>query len=266
MKAIILAGGLGTRLYQLTKYIPKPMLPVQNVPVLERLVNLLKLHGITEIMINVMYRPEVIMEHFQNGAKWGVNISYALEKEQLGTAGSIKGVEDFIEGNKKPFLVLSGDALTNFDLGKIIRFHERKQAIATIALKEVEEVSKFGVVVTDDMGLIKGFQEKPEPHEAKSKVINTGIYVFSPEIFKHIPTKQFYDFGKNVFPSLVAAGLPFYGCPMGGYWRDIGSIDEYHLAQVDYTDTQNLQEDITLPNYSKKYIQGVNYKTILNIV
>lgn len=230
MKAMIMAAGVGSRLMPLTMQIPKPMVPMANKPLMENIVEVLQGHGFTDIMANLHYHANVIEDYFANGSHWGVNMNYSLETELLGTAGGVKNCENFLD---ETFVVVSGDALTDIDLTKLLAAHRKNGAIATIALKEVAEVEHFGVVVTDELGRINQFQEKPSPEIALSNLANTGIYIFEPEIFKYIPVRQFYDFGKQVFPHLVKIKAPFYGVEVADYWCDIGNLDTYRSAHSD---------------------------------
>lgn len=230
MKAMIMAAGVGSRLMPLTMYIPKPMIPMANNPLMENIVQLLSYHGIREQIANLHYHAQVISEHFGDGSDFGVSLSYSPEEELLGTAGGVKKCEWFLNDS---FVIVSGDAMTDIDLKALITAHKKNGALATIALKEVDEVEHFGVVITDEEGKIESFQEKPRPQEALSHLANTGIYVFEPEIFKYIPPRQFYDFGKQVFPYLVKIGAPFYGVPTEDYWCDVGNIITYRQAHAD---------------------------------
>ncbi len=231
MKAMIMAAGVGSRLMPLTATMPKPMVPILGKPVMEYGVQLLKQHGVTEIIANLHYLPEVIRSYFGTGQAFGVEMSYSFEEILMGTAGGVKNNQSFLETDT--FVILSGDALTDIDLTAMYEYHKSKGALATIALKSVEDVSKFGVVIQDREGRITAFQEKPRPEEALSNLANTGIYIFEPEIFELIPADTFYDFGKQLFPLLVEKGLPFYGWETEGYWSDIGSFDTYKEAQFD---------------------------------
>jgi mannose-1-phosphate guanylyltransferase len=229
MKAMILAAGIGTRLRPLTDPVPKPMVPVLNTPVMEYSVKLLHKHGINEIVANTHYNSQVIRDYFGDGQAFGVKLKYSYEKELLGTAGGVKNNREFLN---ESFFVLSGDALTDIDLTAMYKFHKENHALATIALKPVQNVSSFGVVVTNPSGRITAFQEKPKKQEALSNVVNTGIYLFEPEIFQFIPD-GFYDFGRELFPKLLAAGTNFFGYLTNDYWSDIGAIDAYKKAQRD---------------------------------
>jgi len=231
-KAMVLAAGLGTRLRPLTDLISKPMAPIVNRPVMEHIIKLLAGHGFKDIVCNLHYFPDVIKNHFGDGSKWGVNIVYSFEEELLGTAGGVKKVEDFFQG--QTFLVISGDALTDIDLSSAYDFHKEKKGEATLVLTRVEDTSQFGVVLLDDEKRIKGFQEKPLSGEAKSDLANSGIYFFESSIFKYMPPKgQFYDFGKNLFPDLLRRDVPYYGYQHKRYWNDVGSLDEYQMGNFD---------------------------------
>ena len=231
-KAMVLAAGLGTRLRPLTDLISKPMAPIVNRPVMEHIIKLLAKHGFRDIVCNLHYFPDEIKNHFGDGSKWGVNIVYSFEEELMGTAGGVKKVEDFFQG--QAFLVISGDALTDIDLSDAYDFHKEKKGIATLILTEVEDTTQFGVVILDENKRIKGFQEKPLSGEAKSNLANSGIYFFEPDIFKYMPPKgQFYDFGKNLFPDLLEKDIPYYGYKHNRYWNDVGGLDEYQLGNFD---------------------------------
>jgi len=231
-KAMILAAGLGTRLRPLTDLISKPMAPIVNRPVMEHIIRLLAEHGFRDIVCNLHYFPDEIKNHFGDGSKWGVNIVYSFEEELLGTAGGVKKVEDFFQG--QTFLVISGDALTDINLSDAYDFHKEKKGKATLVLTEVEDTTQFGVVILDDEKRIKGFQEKPLSGEAKSNLANSGIYFFEPDIFEYMPSRgQFYDFGKNLFPDLLEKDIPYYGYKHNRYWNDVGSLDEYQQGNFD---------------------------------
>jgi mannose-1-phosphate guanylyltransferase len=230
MKAMIMAAGVGSRLEPLTCNIPKPMVPVVNRPAMEHIINLLVKNNITQVAANLWYLPDKIQSYFGDGSKFGVELCYSPEKDLMGTAGGVKKLESFLD---ETFVVISGDALTDMDLQALINRHHQTGAIATIALKEVTDPRQFGVVIIDEDGRIKAFQEKPEPAEALSKLANTGVYVFEPEIFKYIPADTLYDFGKELFPKLVEMAAAFYGYKMKGYWCDIGTLNQYRIANYD---------------------------------
>lgn len=232
MRAMILAGGLSTRLYPLTKQVPKPLVPVVGEPNAVHLIRYLKSYGFDEIAINVHYLSDMIVQTLGDGSKFGVHLEYLHEKELLGSAGAVEQMKAYLSGG--PFVVVGCDDLTDLPLDRLLEFHQKKKAIATIGLVEREEVDQYGVVVTDADGKITGFQEKPAKGTERSKLVNTGIYAFAPAIFEHIPPGVFYDFGKNVFPSLQEAGEAFYGYDArSAYWCDIGTPGEYRRATND---------------------------------
>ncbi|MEG4318775.1 MULTISPECIES: NDP-sugar synthase [unclassified Microcoleus] len=241
MKAMILAAGKGTRVRPITQTIPKPMIPILQKPVMEFLVELLRQHGFDQIMVNVSHLADVIENYFRDGQKFGVQIGYSFEGriedgeligEAVGSAGGMRRIQDFSPFFDDTFVVLCGDALIDLDLTAAVKWHREKGAIATIVMKSVprDEVPSYGVVVTDDSGRIKAFQEKPSVEEALSTDINTGIYIFEPEIFNYIPSGEEYDIGSQLFPALVAAGAPFYGISMDFEWVDIGKVPDYWRA------------------------------------
>ncbi len=232
MKAMILAGGLSTRLYPLTKLVPKPLVPIAGVPNAAHLIHYLKAYGFDNIAINVHYLAERIVAALGDGSQFGVKLHYSYEPTLLGSAGGVKKLEGFF--GKETFVVIGCDEVTDIRLDRLLEFHRDRGALATIGLVEREEVDQYGVVVVDPLGKIVGFQEKPAKGAERSKLANTGVYVFSPRIFEHIPAEQFYDFGKQVFPALQAAGEPFYGFDArGAYWADIGTPSEYRRASYD---------------------------------
>lgn len=231
MRAMILAGGLSTRLYPLTKDVPKPCVPVAGEPVSGHVMRWLAHHGFDEIAINVYYHAEAVRAAFGDGSRYGVKLHYLHEKELTGSAGALKQMDGWFD---ETFVVVGCDDLTDADLTGLVRFHKRAKALATIGLLAVEDVEQYGVVITEPDGRITAFQEKPPKGTERSKLANTGIYVFEPAIFSRIPANAFYDFGKQVFPELLADGLPFYGVDLGGaYWRDVGTPTEYRLANED---------------------------------
>lgn len=201
MKAIIMAGGEGSRLRPLTCDRPKPLVPVLGKPIMEYGIELLKKHGIKDIGVTLQYLPNAIIDYFGDGSKWGVNLQYFLEEVPLGTAGSVKNAETFLD---ESFLVISGDALTDFNLSEIIAFHFKKQSLATIVLTVVSNPLEYGIVITDSANNITSFLEKPGWGEVFSDTVNTGIYVFEPDILKLIPEKTVFDFSKDLFPKILA--------------------------------------------------------------
>ena len=226
---MILAGGMSTRLYPLTRTVPKPLVPVAGEPNSGHLLRYLHSFGITDIAINVHYLADKIQEAFGDGSKYGVALHYLHEEVLLGSAGAVKGMEEFLRG--ETFVVIGCDAITDMNLEALLAFHKKSEAIASIALVEEEDVTQYGVVILDPSGRIVDFQEKPPKGTERSKLVNTGLYVFEPAIFDRIPTAEFFDFGKNVFPELQREGAAFYGLQMNGaYWRDIGTPGEYRQA------------------------------------
>ena len=234
MKAVIMAGGQGTRLRPLTSNQPKPMIPIVNRPIMEHIIELLARHGFTEQIATVQFLSSVIRSYFGNGEDLGVQLTYATEETPLGTAGSVKNAEDELRDDT--FVVISGDALTDIDLTELVRFHKERGAVATICLKSVPNPLEFGVVITREDGSIERFLEKPNWGEVFSDTINTGIYVLEPEVFDFIPDDTVFDFSEDLFPLLLDKGLPMFGFVADGYWTDVGTIEAYMSAQRDVLD------------------------------
>ena len=241
MKAMILAAGKGTRVRPITHTIPKPMIPILQKPVMEFLLELLRQHGFDQIMVNVSHLAEEIESYFRDGQRFGVEIAYSFEGSivdgdlvgaAIGSAGGLRRIQDFNPFFDDTFVVLCGDALIDLDLTAAVKMHREKGAIATIVTKSVDKelVSSYGVVVTDKDGRIKAFQEKPSVEESLSTQINTGIYIFEPEIIDYIPPNQEYDLGADLFPQLVAKNAPFYAVNMDFEWVDIGKVPDYWQA------------------------------------
>ncbi|MGH9550296.1 MAG: sugar phosphate nucleotidyltransferase, partial [Terriglobales bacterium] len=233
MKAMVLAAGVGSRLDPLTSQVPKPLVPVVNVPVMQHILQLLGAHGFTDICANLHYLPEKIVEYFGDGTRFGINLHFKHEPKLSGDAGGVRSCRSFLEDGT--FIVLMGDLLTDADLSAIVNEHKAKKALASIAVKAVphEELHRFGVVVRDKDGFITGFQEKPQAEEALSNMISTGIYVFEPEVFEHIPAEGEYGFGRQLFPKLVQDGLPVLGIEIKTYWSDVGTIAQYRESNFD---------------------------------
>ncbi len=233
MIAMVMSAGEGTRLRPMTYVLPKHMAPIANRPALEHtLINLVRC-GIRRAVVNLSYKPEMIKSHFHDGEKWGIRIDYTFEKELLGTAGGVKNAEKIIRSDPDPdFLVTSGDGLTDFDFREIIRFHKHKKALGTMALKKVDTRFEYGVVHVSSDSRITKFVEKPSWADIYTNTVNTGIYVFNKEIFKHIPAKSFYDFGKQVWPELLKGRKHIFGYELKSFWTDIGNITEYRNAQL----------------------------------
>ncbi len=233
-KAMIMAAGVGSRLGALTNIVPKPLVPLANTPAMDILINHIQSFGIKNIIANTFYKSEQIQEHYKNS-----NIEFIKEEELSGTAGGVKKCQFFFDKDED-FIILSGDGLTDLDIEKAYFSHKKSNAIATIVAKEVEhnEVSKYGIIVTDENGFVASFQEKPPTREAKSNLANTGIYIFNYKIFNYIPSNTFYDFAKNVFPSVLNSGEKINTYIHYGYWSDIGSIEQYKKSNADIINHQ----------------------------
>src|SRR6201994_4500619 len=225
MKAWVLAAGLGTRLRPLTYEITKPMVPVLDRPVMEHIVDLIERHPFDGVIANLHYFPETIRKPF------GEPISYRFEEELLGTAGGVRACAEFF--GDEPFLVISGDALTDIDLTAFAARHREAGGIATLAVKRVADTRDYGVVLHDRDGRITGFQEKPAPEEALSDLGNCGIYMFDPRIFDYFPETPFVDWAKDVFPALLENDVPFYIHEIEEYWNDVGSLAELRQGTFD---------------------------------
>lgn len=233
MKAIIMAGGEGSRLRPLTCDCPKPMVPVLDRPVMEYALELLKRHSVKEVGVTLQYLPDRIQDHFGDGSEFSVDMKYYVERTPLGTAGSVRQAIEFLD---ETFVVLSGDGLTDCDLSEALRFHRAKGALATMVLKRVESPLEYGVVITDADGRVRRFVEKPGWGEVFSDTVNTGIYILEPEVLKSIPEGRAFDFGRELFPQLVNRDKPVYAYVMEGYWCDIGDTSAYLRAHIDAMD------------------------------
>jgi mannose-1-phosphate guanylyltransferase / phosphomannomutase len=231
MRAVLMAGGSGTRLRPLTCDLPKPMVPILNRPIAEHIINLLKRHHITEVIATLHYLPDVMRDYFSDGSDFGVQMTYAVEEDQpLGTAGCVKNIADLLD---QTFLVISGDSITDFDLTAAIAFHKKKQSKATLILTRVPNPIEFGVVITDSEGRIRRFLEKPSTSEIFSDTVNTGTYILEPEVLDYLPPSTETDFSKDLFPLLLDKGEPMYGYIASGYWCDVGHLDAYRESQYD---------------------------------
>ncbi len=249
MKVVIMAGGAGSRLRPLTIKRPKPMVPIVNKPIIYHIVELLKRHGVTDVIITVQYLAEMIQNYFGNGSNFGMNIQYSIEEVPLGTAGSVKNVQDLLDDT---FLVISGDALTNFNLTKIVTHHKNNKALATLALYKLADPLDYGVVTLNQQGHISRFQEKPSRGLVMSDYVNTGIYVLEPEVLNHIETDAPFDFANDLFPLLQKRGYSLNGYVSEGYWCDVGNISQYIHANADALEGR--VEGIDLGNYLGKGI------------
>ncbi|MGD9702691.1 MAG: sugar phosphate nucleotidyltransferase [Acidimicrobiia bacterium] len=243
MKAVIMAGGEGSRLRPLTSNAPKPMLPIANRPMMEHVISLLRKHGFDEIVVTVAFLAPNIKTYFGDGREFGASISYSDEPIPLGTAGSVGNARRSL---RERFLVISGDVITDIDLSRIWAFHEERGALATIALTPVENPLEFGIVITREDSSIERFLEKPTWGQVFSDTINTGIYVFEPEIFDYIPDGRAVDFSSDVFPKLLADHRPLFGPVAEGYWEDVGTLDAYLRAHKDVLDER---VDIEIPGF-----------------
>lgn len=239
---MILAAGLGTRLRPITYAMPKPMVPVLNRPVMEHTARLLARHDFDEAIANLHWFPETIEEHFGDGSRFGLELTYSREERLLGTAGGVRNAAGYLGDS---FLVVAGDALTDIDFGAMREFHESHDGLATLATKRVAETDQFGVVIAGEDGRIQGFQEKPDPAEALSDLANTCIYMFRSEVFEFFPEPgtskaagpddppQFADWAMDVFPALLEGDIPFYSHEVDAYWNDIGNLDELRQGNLD---------------------------------
>jgi mannose-1-phosphate guanylyltransferase len=228
MKAMVLAAGLGTRLRPITFELPKPMVPVLDRPVMAHILRMLERQGFDDVIANLHYFPDTIRGYF------GDRIEYRYEEELLGTAGGVRNVADFFGDDL--VLVVSGDALTDVDLNRLVERHTSAGGIATLTVKKVENTREYGVVIHDSEGRVQGFQEKPDPAEALSNLGNCGIYCFSPEIFDYFPKEPFVDWAQDVFPVLLEHDVPFYVHEIDEYWNDVGSLAELRQGTFDVLD------------------------------
>ncbi len=228
MKAVILTGGEGTRLRSISGGLPKPMMPLLGAPLLERTVALLRENGFDELCLTLHYHPQVIREHFGDGAAFGVRIQYRAEPTPLGTAGAVRNCRDFIGGDR--VLVMSGDSACDFDLRELMDRHQRG---VTIALAAQADPLPYGLVLTDRQGRVTGFLEKPAWERVVTDRVSTGIYVLDPDILDRIPRDEPSDFARDIFPKLLAQGVPMHGVVMDGYWCDIGTPQAYYQCNLD---------------------------------
>ncbi len=250
MKAMILAAGVGSRLDPLTRNIPKPMVPIVNRPVMEHIVEMLEKNGFREIMVNVHYLGEQIINHFGDGSKWGVKIHYSQEDRLWGDAGSVKRCEDFFD--EDTFVVVGGDDLAGVDLRKLVNFHKDKKALATIALSLVDDPSEYGIALLNEHGRITRFLEKPKGEVIFSNSANTGVYVFNRDVLELIPKGMQYGFGNNLLPLLIEQKARFFGFLTSSYWKDVGNLRQYHEAHRNALDGR---VDIGIPYEEvKKYV------------
>ena len=238
MRAMVLAAGKGTRLFPLTGEIPKPMAPVVDTPIISHIFGLLARHGVSEAYANVHYLADALLAAYGEESRTnGMEVRLVREEKLTGTAGGVKHLAGAVRaspgGLDEPFVVVSGDALTDVDIQGLVAFHKKRGALATIALHRVYDTSEFGVVEVDAEGSILGFQEKPDPEEAISTLANAGVYVFEPGVLEYIPEGTFFDFAHDVFPRLLEEGEKFVGYQGDFYWSDIGTLEAYRQAQYD---------------------------------
>lgn len=231
MKAIIMAGGMGTRLRPVSGDMPKPLVPLLGRPIMEHIIRLLKKHGFEDICVSLRYRAGDIINRFGDGSALGVRLQYRVETEPLGTAGGVKSCMDFC--GEDDFLVISGDAACDFDLGRLMAEHRNRGAVASLALYRHSEPLQYGLVVTDADAVIHGFVEKPQWPRVVTDFVNTGIYAISPAAMDFVPENMCFDFAKELFPLLLKKGLPMVGIPMEGYWCDIGTPQSYYQCCAD---------------------------------
>lgn len=259
-KAMIMSAGVGSRLGALSDMLPKPIVPLANLPVMDILVKYLASCGIKNIIANTYYKAEKIKEHYDNN-DFGVNLNFIKEDELSGTAGGVKKCQFFFDKDAD-FIVMSADGLSDIDIKKAYESHRKSGAIATMVLKEVDysQVHMYGIVVPDKDGFVQSFQEKPMEHEAKSNLANTGIYIFNYRIFDYIPENTFYDFAKNVFPSLMKNNEKINTFVLKGYWSDIGSIEQYKQSNFDLLNKKigHYMPD-TINTENAIYIKGKNF-------
>lgn len=244
MKAVVMAGGQGSRLRPLTIGRPKPLVPIVNQPVLSHILGLVKRHGITEVVITLQHMAAAIQDYVGDGEELDLRIHYAVEHTPLGTAGSVFHAREHLDDT---FLVISGDALTDFDLTSIIEFHRQKGALATITLYRVPNPLDYGAIIIDPQGRVQKFLEKPSWGEVLSDTVNTGIYILEPEALHDLEEGKVADFSQDLFPLLLGKGAPLYGHVANGYWRDIGNLEEYRQACFDLLEGKVNLEEIGQP-------------------
>ena len=226
-----MAGGEGTRLRPMTANQPKPLLPVANRPIMEHVLRLLKKHGFEETVVTVQFLAALVRNYFGDGEDVGMFLQYATEEMPLGTAGSVKNAEDALKDS--PFLVISGDALTDMDLTEMCRFHKENGALVTVGLTRVPDPLEFGIVIADEDGRIQRFLEKPTWGQVFSDTVNTGVYIMEPEVLAEVSAKESVDWSHDVFPKLLARGAPIFGYISDKYWEDVGTLESYLKAQAD---------------------------------
>ncbi len=231
MKAVVMAGGEGTRLRPLTSSRPKPLVPILNKPCMQHTIELLKRYGVTDIVVTLYYLADEIEGYFGDGSELGVNLIYTVEDTPLGTAGSVKKAEEYLKDDT--FIIVSGDALTDLDVDKALAFHREKGSVATLVLQHVDNPLEFGVVITDEGGRVRRFLEKPSWGEVFSDTVNTGMYILEPSIFEYMRPEKSYDWSQDIFPQILTDEKPMFGYVLGEYWTDVGSLQQYRQAQYE---------------------------------
>lgn len=227
MKVVVLAGGYGTRLRPLTYTRPKPMLPLAGKPILEYIIESIASEGFNDVIVTTNYFREQIIDYFGNGSEFGVRLLYPDETKPLGTAGSVKNSEKYLN---ETFAVIQGDNLTEIKFSDLLNFHRNKGGVATIVLLPIEEPHQFGIAKLDSDNKVLRFKEKPRPEEFFSDFASIGLYLFEPGVLDYIPNSVEHDFAKDVFPKLLSSGEKIYGCPASGFWVDIGVPENYLKA------------------------------------
>ena len=257
MKAVVMAGGFGTRIQPLTHSRPKPMLPIMNKPMMEHTMMMLKDLGIEEFIVLLYFKPEVIKDYFGDGSDFGIKISYVVPDDDYGTAGAVKLAQEYIGDDN--FIIISGDLVTDFDFKKLFDFHEAKKSKLSIGLTSVENPLQFGVVIANEDNVIEKFLEKPSWGEVFSDTINTGIYIIESEILNYIPERENFDFAKDLFPLLMQKDVELMAYNLEGYWRDVGNPESYREV---YEDILNNKVDFKIDGYKKEYPDGVLYSSV----
>ena len=252
MKAVVMAGGEGSRLRPLTIGRPKPLVPIVNKAVMGHILDLLRSHGFTDIIVTLRFMASAIEDYFDDGSSYGVKLTYVIEESPLGTAGSVKNAAHLFDD--EPVLIISGDALTDFNLQNIVAAHREHGAKATVTLTRVPNPAEYGVVILDEQGWVTRFLEKPGWGDIISDTVNTGIYVLDREVLDLIPADKAFDFSQDLFPAMLDAGLPLFGCVAGGYWCDVGTIEEYIRANADV-----LYNRVRLPDPIGQHLGGGVY-------
>lgn len=269
-KAVIMAGGFGTRLRPLTMTLPKPMVPISNRPMMEHIVNLLKKYNISDVISLLYFSPDKITSYFGDGSNFDIKMDYVQAVADYGTAGSVKNA---YKNLNERFIIISGDVLTDFDLQKAIDFHIQKKSMATIVLTRHQTPLQYGIVITDDEGKIVRFLEKPSWGQVFSDTINTGIYILEPEVLDLIPYQEDFDFSKDLFPLMLSKNMPLFGYISEGYWRDVGNLNEYRIGQhdsligvVEVNKVGKTDEKYPNVNFGNNVQIGENVKFIGNVV